>query len=158
MTTIIIDDERLARKELRQLLSNYTEIQIIGEAATIFSASQIIETMKPELIFLDINLRGASGFDLLNVIDPPIPQVIFVTAYDEFAIRAFEINALDYLLKPVSPERLAQAINRISSSSTQELIEGQNIDSNLTLNSRIYVRDGDQCWFLTVNDSLYHRR
>ena len=110
---IIVDDERLARVNLRKLLEPYSGIRIVGEAGSCREAVHLIHLYQPQLIFLDIQLIGESGFDLLDKIDPGI-QVIFVTAYDEYAIRAFEINAVDYLLKPVNPERLKKTMERVS--------------------------------------------
>lgn len=109
---IIVDDERLARVNLKKLLEPHPEIELVGEASSCSSAIDIINMFNPQLIFLDIQLSGETGFDLLELIDNSI-KIIFVTAYDEFAIRAFEVNAIDYLLKPVNPERLKVAIERI---------------------------------------------
>lgn len=109
---IIIDDERLARSNMRNLLAPFPYIKIVGEAASCGQALELIKIYNPELIFLDIQLRGENGFDLLDSINKNI-KVIFVTAFDEYAIRAFEINALDYLLKPVNPERLNSSLKRL---------------------------------------------
>jgi two-component system LytT family response regulator len=109
---IIVDDQRLARKDLRSLLSEYENIEIIGEADSVTSAVTLINEISPDLIFLDIQMPGESGFDLFNKIDLKA-QVIFVTAFDEYAIRAFEVDAIDYLLKPVNPERLRSSIERL---------------------------------------------
>ena len=107
---IIVDDERLARTDIKSLLNEYVHIDVVGEAEDVDSALRLIETVNPDVIFLDIQMPGASGFDLLDQIHTSA-RIIFITAFDEYAIRAFEINALDYLLKPVHPERLASAIN-----------------------------------------------
>jgi len=109
---IIVDDQRLARKDLRSLLSEYENIEIVGEADSVPSAVTLINEISPDLIFLDIQMPGESGFDLFNKIDLKA-QVIFVTAFDEYAIRAFEVDAIDYLLKPVNPERLRNSIERL---------------------------------------------
>jgi len=114
LTAIIVDDERLARVNLRKLLESHPEVEIVGEASSCREAAILVSDKKPELIFLDIQLGGETGFDLLPLIDRSI-RVIFVTAYDEYAIRAFEVNAVDYLLKPASPERLRVALERIPS-------------------------------------------
>ena len=103
MKALIIDDERLARKELTNLLSDHHEIEIIGEAVNADDAYQKIQTLDPDLLFLDIQMPGKTGFDLLEMLDS-VPKVIFTTAYDEYALKAFEVNALDYLLKPIQPE------------------------------------------------------
>lgn len=110
--TLIVDDEWLVRSELKMMLAGYPEITVVGEAASVAQAVPLIATSRPEVIFLDIQLPGASGFDLLEQIDTAA-RIIFITAYDKYAIRAFEVNALDYLLKPISKERLAKAIKKL---------------------------------------------
>ncbi len=108
---VIIDDERLARNDLRSMLSEYSDIEIVGEADSVGKAIELINREDPDLLFLDIQMPGESGFDLLEKIDFRA-RVIFVTAFDEYAIRAFEVEAIDYLLKPVNPERLKSALER----------------------------------------------
>ena len=108
---IIIDDERLARNELKKLLQDHADIEVIEEAANVDDGIEKIETLNPDLIFLDIQMPGKTGFDLLAEVEKA-PKVIFTTAYDEYAIKAFEVNALDYLLKPIEPKRLADAIQK----------------------------------------------
>jgi two-component system, LytTR family, response regulator len=135
MKALIVDDERLARLNLRNLLEFYREIEIIGEAATCENSVELINNWKPELIFLDIQLSGETGFDLLEVIDDSI-KVIFVTAYDDYAIRAFEVNAIDYLLKPVNPERLKVAIERAIDRNSLTRRPGKNYEYT----DSIYVR------------------
>jgi len=115
LKAIIVDDERLARVNLRKLLESHPQVVIVGEAASCSTAMELIRLHKPGLIFLDIQLNGETGFDLLEMTDNSI-EIIFVTAYDEYAIRAFEVNAADYLLKPVNPERLKTSLDRILSS------------------------------------------
>ena len=110
---VIVDDERLARKELRSLLADHPEIEIAGEADSVKNATLLIDSVQPDIIFLDIQMPGEPGFALLDRIDPAI-RIIFVTAFDAYAIRAFEVNALDYLLKPVNPARLAATLARLS--------------------------------------------
>jgi two-component system, LytTR family, response regulator len=112
LKAIIVDDERLARVNLRKLLLAHPVIEIAGETSSCEGAVELINLHKPQLIFLDIQLSGETGFDLLEIINNSI-KIVFVTAYDEFAIRAFEVNAIDYLLKPVNPERLKVAIDRV---------------------------------------------
>ena len=118
MKAIIVDDERLARVNLRKLLESHPEIEIVGEAASCSSAMDLIRHYQPGLVFLDIQLNGETGFDLLEMADNSI-EIIFVTAYDDYAIRAFEVNAADYLLKPVSPERLKNSLNRVLAASDE---------------------------------------
>src|SRR6476659_8154429 len=112
MKAIIIDDERLARTELSKLLQDFPEIEIVDEASNADEGIQKIENHNPDLVFLDIQMPGKTGFDMLSELDHS-PQVIFTTAYDEYALKAFEVNALDYLLKPVEPRRLADAVEKL---------------------------------------------
>lgn len=152
MKTIIVDDERLARKELRSLLENFPEIIIVDECNNAMEAKSSIERNDPDLVFLDIQMPGKTGFDLLNDLDVS-PRVVFVTAYDEFALKAFEVNALDYLLKPVSPERLEECIKkiiRIEKEKQEKIIVAQN--TRLTENDKIFLKDGEKCWFVQLSD------
>ena len=110
---LVVDDERLARRELRKLLAAHPAIEVVGEADAVAPALTALEQLAPDVMFLDIQLRGETGFDLLARAHPPC-RVVFVTAYDQHALRAFEVNALDYLVKPVHPERLARAVERLA--------------------------------------------
>jgi len=110
MKALLVDDERLARSELRRLLAVFPEIELAGEAANAAQARDQIAVLRTDLIFLDVQMPGETGMALLESLEPPVPHVIFTTAYDEFAVKAFELNALDYLLKPVDPARLAAAV------------------------------------------------
>lgn len=112
MKAILVDDERLARKELLKLLEAHPAIEVVGEAANAEEALRLINESNPDLLFLDIQMPDKTGFQLLEELDS-VPMVIFTTAYDEFALKAFEVNALDYLLKPIQPERLADAITKV---------------------------------------------
>ena len=135
LKAIIVDDERLARVNLRKLLEPYPEIEIVGEASSCQSTVDMINMFNPQLIFLDIQLSGETGFDLLEMIDNTI-KIIFVTAYDEYAIRAFEVNAIDYLLKPVNPERLKAAIDKVVIKEKEQKREPRNYEYS----DSIYVR------------------
>jgi len=146
LTAIIIDDERLARSELRLLLADFTEILIVGEAKNLTEAVNLIQANKPDVVFLDIQLSRENGFDLLEKVEKDF-KLIFVTAFDEYAIRAFEVNALDYLLKPVNPERLAKAIERLS-----EENEAKNEFRPLEYNDRIFLELGARSVFLKISD------
>lgn len=115
LRTLIVDDERLARKHLRSLLAALPDVVIVGEAATIPEAAALAAYERPNLVLLDVQMPPATGFDLLPLLPAPAPAIVFVTAHDEFAVRAFEVSAVDYLLKPVSPERLAAALERVRS-------------------------------------------
>ncbi len=153
MKALIVDDERLARNELRRLLAAHTDIEIIGEAVDVEDALEKVEGLKPELIFLDVQMPGADGFTLLERLEPPLPAVIFTTAYDEFAVKAFEFNALDYLLKPVDPNRLIAALERLrhhASAAPGAGPAGQPL--RLSLEDKVFVREGDRCWFVAVKN------
>jgi two-component system LytT family response regulator len=147
MKVILVDDERLARKELAGLLAGYPEIEIVDECSNVDDAQVSIKKNNPDLVFLDIQMPGKSGFDLFNEMDE-LPEVIFVTAFDEYAIRAFEVNALDYLLKPVHPDRLDEAMKKVldKGAESRESLE------KLTENDQIFLKDGEKCWFVTLKD------
>ena len=150
---IIIDDERLARTELRKLLTEFSDIHVIDEAANVDEGVEKVETQNPDLIFLDIQMPGKTGFDLLGELDKA-PHVIFTTAYDEYALKAFEVNALDYLLKPIEPKRLSDAIQKLQYEISKEK-EGLNGFLNrgpLTENDQVFVKDGERCWFVKLNE------
>lgn len=146
MKALLIDDERLARNELRRLLAAHAGITIAGEAVDAADALEKIAALKPELIFLDVQMPGDNGFALLEKLEPPLPQVIFTTAYDEFAVKAFEFNALDYLLKPVDPNRLAAALEKLATRGEEGAVRRE----RLTLDDKVFVREGDRCWFVPV--------
>jgi two-component system LytT family response regulator len=153
MRAIIIDDERLARAELRKLLQDFPEVEVIDEAANAEEGITKIEAQNPDLIFLDIQMPGRTGFDMLSSLEKS-PNVIFTTAYDEYALKAFEVNALDYLLKPVEPKRLADAIQKLHFIETKEPGgNGENINKSLlTENDQVFVKDGERCWFVKLSD------
>lgn len=151
MKALVIDDERLARKELTSLLSNYPQIEIVGEAVNADDAEEKIASLKPELLFLDIQMPGKNGFELLESLDV-VPKVIFTTAYDEYALKAFEVNALDYLLKPIRKERLDECILKVVAEEQVEKSEELNIEYKLSLKDRVFVKDGDKCWFVRLAD------
>jgi two-component system LytT family response regulator len=146
--TIIVDDERLARLQLRDHLSQIEPVKVIAEAGDVRSAAKLINDLQPELIFLDIQMPGESGFDLLPQINF-LPKIVFVTAYDQYAIRAFEVNALDYLLKPVNPQRLAQAVARLSAGDRQE--EPGETTKPLEYDDYLFIAVGEQADFIKVS-------
>ena len=153
----MIDDERPARNEMKRLLSKFDQIQIVGEAANADEALSQIEKLNPDLMFLDIQMPGKSGFDLLEDLDFS-PHVIFVTAYDEYALKAFEVNALDYLLKPVDEYKLKAAIDKINE--RMQLNSGSAADETkdqrvLNEDERVFLKDGDKCWFVSLKDIRY---
>lgn len=142
MKALIVDDERLARAELRRLLEKHPEIVVAGEARGAGEAMEQITRLQPELLFLDIQMPGRTGFELLEQLDRA-PLVIFTTAYDEYALKAFEVNALDYLLKPVAPDRLAAALAKAGSLKPKPAMAGDH---------QIFVKDGEHCWFVALKD------
>jgi two-component system, LytTR family, response regulator len=154
MRAIIIDDERLARTELRKLLQEFPEIEVVDEAANVDEGISKIENQNPDLIFLDIQMPGKTGFDLLSELDRA-PHVIFTTAYDEYALKAFEVNALDYLLKPIEPKRLADAVHKLNAQEGPHETNGTMIDLSrqlLTETDQVFVKDGERCWFVKLSE------
>jgi two-component system LytT family response regulator len=155
MRAIVIDDERLARKELINLLNQLETVEVVGEAVNVDDAKEKIEQLQPDVIFLDIQMPEKTGFDLLEELDH-VPHVIFTTAYDEYALKAFQVNALDYLLKPIEPKRLEDAINKLlgkieGGSKRDE--EGSFVNQKkLTLEDQVFVKDGDRCWFVRLSN------
>jgi two-component system LytT family response regulator len=143
MRAVIVDDETPARREMRRLLAEFSWIRIVGEAAGIEEAQTLIDELNPALLFLDIQMPGGSGFDLLARLEH-VPRVIFTTAHDEHAVQAFEVNALDYLLKPIDPRRLAAALARVeaaaSTAQRRDLLE------------QLFVKDGGRCWFVPLRE------
>jgi two-component system LytT family response regulator len=145
MNAVIVDDEPLARRELRRLLAAFPWVKVIGEAADIDAARESIVSLDPALVFLDVQMPGGSGFDLLEQLDR-VPHIIFTTAYDQYAVKAFEVSALDYLLKPIEPVRLGAALAKVqtvsgAASTTREAALGQ-----------LFVRDGPRCWFVPLHE------
>jgi len=153
MKAIIIDDERLARAELRKLLQDFPEVEVVDEAANAEEGISKIESQHPDLIFLDIQMPGKTGFDMLSTLERS-PNVIFTTAYDEFALKAFEVNALDYLLKPIEPKRLADAIQKLHLAESKESTNGSEFvnHSLLTEFDQVFVKDGERCWFVKLTE------
>jgi len=146
MKALIVDDEPLARLELRRLLAPFSWVDIIGEAENVDNAHAEIKILTPDLVFLDIQMPGGTGFDLLAKLDNP-PQIIFTTAYDHYAVKAFEVNALDYLLKPIEPERLTQTLAKIRAAPSP--IRRKTDSAAL---EQLFVRDGARCWFVPLRE------
>lgn len=143
--TILIDDERLARKELCYLLADYKDVCIVGEAKNLSEAISLINEKKPDLVFLDIQLRQENGFDLLEHVKHNF-HLIFVTAFDEYAIRAFEINAMDYLLKPVNPKRLQASFDRLYSDIAVRAAQ----NSQLNIDDQLFLPLGEHSRFICI--------
>lgn len=151
MKALIVDDERLARKELMKLLEDHPSIEVVGEAMNAEEAIQMTNELNPDLLFLDIQMPGKTGFQLLEELDS-VPVVVFTTAYDEFALKAFEVNALDYLLKPIQAERLAETVAKITEKERSKIIAARNPDKKLGLSDQVFVKDGDRCWFVSLTN------
>lgn len=150
LKVILIDDERLARSELKRLLSDFADVEVIAEAANANEGIEKIESLNPDLIFLDIQMPGKTGFDMLTQLEKA-PHVIFVTAYDEYALKAFEVNALDYLMKPVEPKRLAEALLKVRQKEEEEMLSYNN-RGILNEHDQVFVKDGERCWFVKLSD------
>jgi two-component system, LytTR family, response regulator len=161
MRALIVDDEPLARRELRRLLSGFPQIEIVGEASDVDEARENIESLAPDIVFLDVQMPGGTGFDLLAQLDR-MPRVIFTTAYDQYAVKAFEVSALDYLLKPIEPDRLAAAVKKVQAtmpaipgaadpgaSPPASSPEAARPDGPL---EQLFVRDGPRCWFVPLRE------
>jgi two-component system LytT family response regulator len=148
MKSILVEDSRLARQELKNLLEGHPEIEVIGEASHAEEARQLIETHQPDLLFLDIQLPGRNGFELLEMLDRS-PMVVFTTAFNEYAVKSFEYNALDYLLKPIRPERLAATIKKVVDRWQKQVRSNPDPMSG---HSQVFVREGDSCWLVQLKD------
>lgn len=151
MRALIVDDERLARKELMKLLEDHPMIEVVGEAMNAEEANQLVNDLNPDLLFLDIQMPGKTGFQLLEELDA-VPLVVFTTAYDEFALKAFEVNALDYLLKPIQPERLAETVSKLADKERTKAIAARGPEKKLGLADQVFVKDGDRCWFVSLSN------
>ncbi len=154
---LIIDDERLAREELKSLLQPHSIIEIVGEAKNGNEALDLIHQLNPDVLFLDINMPGLTGLDLVKRLEI-VPYVIFITAYDNHAIEAFDLQALDYLLKPIDPERLQQAIQKLELVLEEDVtIDELDIPTRkqLTKEDAVFVKDGESCFFLHLKEVFY---
>jgi len=148
---LVVDDERLARKGLVEQLRQIPEIELAGEADSVPTALEAIKAHQPDVVLLDIQMPGQTGFDLVEQLEDFKGKIIFVTAYDEYAIRAFEINALDYLMKPVSQERLKKALKRISNSEAQV---SSNTHEKLNYDDQLFTTLGSKMQFLKINQII----
>lgn len=153
LRALIIDDERLARQEVRRLVEELGTVQIVEESGKPQEALNLIDRENPDLIFLDIQMPGMTGFEMLDEIDGKAPEVIFITAYDEYALQAFEVNALDYLMKPVEPARLKEAVEKVSKrieSRKSQVEESEGEGDKLDITDQVFLKDGDKCWFVEL--------
>ena len=156
MRALIIDDERLARSELRRLLSAHPAIEVAGEAANAVEARRAIDDLEPDLLFVDVQMPGETGFDLLASLDS-VPMVVFTTAYDEYALRAFEVSALDYLVKPIDPKRLARTVDRLLAMPSSAPPDPEADDERpahdegrLSVFHRVFVCENDRSWLIEL--------
>lgn len=145
--TIIVDDEPLSVAELQLMLKQFKGIEVVATATRSSEALEKITLHKPDLLFLDINMPERNGFQLLETLEET-PEVVFVTAYDEYAVKAFEINALDYILKPVNKDRLSEAVQKI-------ILKQSIVPTRLEVDKRIFIKDGEQCFFVTLKEIVY---
>jgi two-component system LytT family response regulator len=150
-SAIIVDDERLARRELRVMLeeAHGAAVRVVGEAESVRTAAELVRTCDADVVFLDVQLAGESGLELLTLIDPSV-AVVFVTAFDQYAVRAFEVNALDYLLKPVAPTRLARAVERLGA--PNDAAAATTAATRLDYQDRLFLRLDDRMGFVKVAD------
>ena len=149
MKVLIIDDTRLARNELKHLLSLVDGIELVGEARDADEAEQLIQDLEPDLLFLDIQMPGRNGFELLESLDHA-PEVIFTTAYNEYALKAFDYNALDYLQKPIQQDRLERAVEKCRTKLEQLKTPKTPVTQHLKPTDRVFVKDGENCWFVSL--------
>ncbi len=150
MKALIVDDSKLARQELRHLLKGVDDVEVIGEAENATLALEKILDLKPELLFLDIQMPDKDGFELLEELEE-VPEVIFTTAFDQYAMKAFEHNALDYLQKPIKVERLSSALEK-ASEKLRSRSKSKKDKSILGIDKQVFVKDGESCWFVTLSD------
>ena len=144
MKALLVDDERLARSGLRRLLGAYEDVSIVGEAANADEALSQIQRLQPDVVFLDVEMPGRSGLELLEELED-LPAVIFTTAYQDYAVRAFEVNAFDYLLKPIAAERLDAALAKV-----RKLVVPKGAGSSHE--RRVFLRDGERCWIVAIEE------
>jgi two-component system LytT family response regulator len=152
MKAIVVEDSRLAREGLVRMLGAFPELELVGQADHPDSALTLIKATRPDVIFLDIHMPGASGFDLLAALDY-LPRIVFTTAYAEYAIRSFDYNTVDYLLKPISHERLELAVRKLSGEPEDE--EEADTRPPLDIDSKIFVKDGERCHLVTLSAIRY---
>lgn len=150
--TIIVEDSRLARNELKELIKMHPELEVIGEAENVDIAYKMINELKPHLIFLDINMPEKDGFELLEMLDD-VPVTVFTTAFDEYAIKSFEYNALDYLLKPINEKRFGDAVQKIKDKiENDDEEQEQVVNQYLVEESQIFIKDGEKCWLVKIGE------
>ncbi|MGB5819245.1 MAG: LytTR family DNA-binding domain-containing protein [Saonia sp.] len=150
---VIVEDSRLARNELKELIKKHEEIQLVGEAENVDKGYELILDVKPDLLFLDINMPEKDGFELLEMLDE-VPITVFTTAFDEYAIKSFEYNALDYLLKPINAKRFSLAMEKVKLQMSSPYNDEASIAETLVESSQIFIKDGEKCWLVRIGDIL----
>ncbi len=151
LKAVIVEDSRLARNELKELLKAHKEIELLGEAENVDEAYKLINEQNPDLLFLDINMPEKDGFELLEMLDD-VPLTIFTTAFDEYAIKSFEYNAFDYLLKPINQVRFSKCIDKVIEKGSNNSLSNTKNDDALSLDKQIFIKDGEKCWLVKVQD------
>jgi two-component system LytT family response regulator len=147
VSVIIIDDERSAREELKQLLKQYEDFDMVAEAGNADDAKELIVAIHPDLILLDIQMPERSGFELLESLDE-VPAVLFTTAFNQYAVQAFELNALDYLMKPIRKERFDKAVQKVRNSLSIDM----STKNGMAATRQIFIKDGEHCYFVKLSD------
>jgi two-component system LytT family response regulator len=151
LKAVIVEDSRLARNELKELIKEHKEIQLLGEAANVDDGYALIIETKPDVLFLDINMPEKDGFELLEMLDE-VPIVIFTTAFDEYAIKSFEYNAFDYLMKPINQKRFSESIKKVIEKETNNLSPEIKNEHALSLDKQIFIKEGEKCWLVKIKD------
>ncbi|TXD82815.1 response regulator transcription factor [Subsaximicrobium wynnwilliamsii] len=151
LKAVIVEDSRLARNELKELIKTHPEIELLGEAKNVDEGYELINETKPDLLFLDINMPEKDGFELLEMLDE-VPITIFTTAFDEYAIKSFEYNAFDYLLKPINQKRFSKSIEKVIENATSNHTQEPQKEDVLHLDKQIFIKDGEKCWLVKVQD------
>jgi two-component system LytT family response regulator len=150
LTAVIVEDSRLARNELKELIKLHKEIELLGEAENVDEGYELIKNTNPDLLFLDINMPEKDGFELLEMLDE-VPLTVFTTAFDEYAIKSFEYNAFDYLLKPINQKRFSKSIEKVLES-LETTSEDSKKEGILSLDKQIFIKDGEKCWLVKIQD------
>jgi len=150
LNAVIVEDSRLARNELKELFKAHKEINLVGEAENVDDGFKLINEIKPDLLFLDINMPEKDGFELLEMLDE-VPITIFTTAFDEYAIKSFEYNAFDYLLKPINQKRFSLSIAKVIEEKVNKVQE-ESLTPGMSLEKQIFIKDGESCWLVKIRD------
>lgn len=151
LKAVIVEDSRLARNELKELLKEHNQIKLIGEAENADNGFELINKTNPDLLFLDIHMPGKDGFELLEMLDH-VPTTVFTTAFDEYAIKSFEYNAFDYLLKPINPKRFSKTIEKIIEQHQNGVEKDDAPKNELSIEKQIFIKEGERCWLVKVKD------